>query len=100
MTPYTGPITNNGTYTLAVARPSADYLFYASGDFGGRTCRFGYVDPSGEFAPFTNAEGTALETSSSRGLRVPAPPSGLLAVEVSGGGDAPSILLTTRRAVG
>ena len=96
MTPYTGTITANGIYTLLMVA-NAYHHMYASGNFGGRTATFGYIDGSGAFAPHRDSNGNPFTATTSDGFRVPAPPGGLLALEVTGAGDAPAIVIEVSR---
>jgi hypothetical protein len=65
-----------------------------TGTFGGRTVGIGYVGESGKFVPYRDAAGAPLTTTAAYGREVAVPRSGLVAVQVSGGGTLPQLIVS------
>jgi hypothetical protein len=100
MTPYIKDslITEDGIYTLAASQVGSDYILYVSGNFGGGSVTFGYIDGSEAFASFRDSNKDALTSDESSAYFVIAPPSRLLAVKVEGA-TSPEIKLQLTRPV-
>jgi hypothetical protein len=90
----------NETYTLKSTFVGCDYILYVSGVFGGATATFGYIDGSDNFAPFRNSSNEILTATSSSGYFVVAPPSQLVAIQLSSTSNTTSVRFDIARRQG
>ncbi len=93
-------VTEDDVYTIIAPFTGCDYILYVSGTFGGCTATFGYIDGSDAFAPFRNSSGDALTATSSNGYFVVAPPSQLVAIQLSSTSNTTSVRFDIARRQG
>lgn len=93
-------VSENETYTLKAPFVGWDYILYVSGVFDGATATFGYVDGSGDFAPFRNNLNEILTAESSNGYFVVGPPSRELAITLTNTGENTSVRFDVARKQG
>lgn len=93
-------VSANETYTLQSQFVGCDYIVYVSGVFDGATATFGYVDGSGNFAPFRNSSNEILTATSSSGYFVVAPPSRFVAITLTNAGANTSVRFDIARKQG
>lgn len=96
--PLTGIIAD-GEYKIATKFVGVDYAVYATGTYGGGTLTYGYTDSDDNFVALKKADDSDLTATANSGYIIIAPPSGALAVKLTGA-TAPNIKISLARRQG
>lgn len=87
-------VTADGTFSFPAGTPGRDQVVEVSGSFGGGTVVLGYVTGSGAFNAYEDTAGDDISTTAEQSWVVTLPPSGRIAITVTGS-TTPSLTVTS-----